>query len=138
MAKIGGDLVEIQWQNDEIGSGIWSPKASEDSTFNPGGIQTADDDSMVDGAGDGIYTMNNTRWSIQSLISWNFGVPAEDTLFQVSAISRSKVETTFTITHINGSVWVGKGKVVGAIEGNGNNGTIPIKLSGSKGLQKIV
>jgi len=136
--KIGGDIIEIQFQNSEIGSGVLLPKAGEDSTWNPGGPQTTDDDSSVDGGGDAIYVMNRVRWSLSAPIAWDFGTPSDNTLDKINALSRSKVETTFTITHINGSVYVGNGKIVGSIEGNGNNGTIPIKIAGSGNLKKIV
>ena len=74
---VGGDIIEITYNHPTLGSGVIFPKAAEDSTFNPGGFRSTDDNNMVDGAGNMIDQMNRSRWSFEGTIAWDMNV-AED------------------------------------------------------------
>jgi hypothetical protein len=135
MPAVGGDILEITYNHPTVGTGIWFPKAAEDSTFDPGGIRTTDDANMVDGSGKAIYQKNRVRWSFEGTISWDANVANE--LEQLQSLAADPVEADYTITSINGTVWKGKGKPVGDIQGNGNAATIAVKLSGGGPMKKI-
>jgi hypothetical protein len=70
----GGDIIEITFNHPSIGSGTLFPKAGEDSTYNTGGFRSADDDNMIDGAGNMIDKINRTRWSFEALLSWDANI----------------------------------------------------------------
>lgn len=131
----GGDIIEITWNNEIEGSGTFYCKSGEDSTFEPGGYRTEDDDTGVDGGGNPIYKMINKRWSFEAPIAWDMQVANE--LDVLAKLHASVVETDFTIASINGTIWGGKGKPVGDLPGNGGSSTIPLKLQGGKKLKKI-
>lgn len=136
MAAIGGDIIEIRYSHPTIGSGVWFPKAGEDSTFDPGGIRGDDDANGVAGNGKAIRKLNRVRWSFEGTIAWDANVANE--LDQAERLAADPVEAEFTISHINGTVWGGTGAPVGDIQGNGNAATFSIKLSGGDKLTKIV
>lgn len=135
MAAVGGDIIEITYNHPTLGSGTIYPKAAEDSTFDLGGIRTSDDANMVDGAGATIRQMNRVRWSYEGPVAWDMN-DRED-LDNITALAGDPVEADWTFSHINGSVWKGKGAPVGDLQGNGNQATFTLKVSGGGRLVKI-
>lgn len=133
---VGGDIIEITYNHPTLGSGTLFPKAAEDSTFDLGGFRSNDDANMVDGAGNAIDQMNRVRWSVESTIAWDMNTAL--TLEKLVALSSSPVPASWTFSHVNGSVYGGKGKPVGDLQGNGNAATFTLKLSGGGVLKKIV
>jgi hypothetical protein len=132
---VGGDIIEITYNHPTLGSGIWFPKAGEDSTFDPGGFRGADDANQVDGSGKKIRQLNRVGWFFEGTISWDANIANE--LDQAKALAGDPVEGDWTITSVNRTVWKGKGAPVGDIQGNGNSATISIKISGGGELKKI-
>lgn len=132
----GGDIIEITYSHPTIGSGVWFPKAGEDSTFDPGGFVSNDEENGIDGGGNMIDQMNRKRWSFEGTLSWDANIKNE--LITVKQLASSPVLADFTITSINGTVWSGKGKPVGDNKGNGNSATLPLKLAGGSDLKKII
>lgn len=130
----GGDIIEITFNHPTLGSGTLSPKAAEDSTYNLGGIRSADDNNMIDGRGEMIDQMTRARWSLEAVIGWDM---TTKNLEKVIAMAGSPVLATWTFTLINNVVYRGKGKPVGDIQGNANNATFPLKVSGGGKLEKI-
>ena len=134
MGIVAGDILEIQWSHPKLGSGVWSPKSNEDSTTNTGGFRTNDDKSSVTGNGKMITQINNTLWSVECTIAWDQNIANEVEV--VSKLAGDPEDTTFTITHINGTIWGGVGRPVGDVAGNMNTGVLPIKLAGGGKLEK--
>lgn len=133
---VGGDLIEITYNHPTLGSGVIFPKASEDSTFDLGGFRANDDANMIDGGGNMIDQLNRVRWSMESTIAWDMNSRTE--LEKLTALSASPVQADWTFSHINGTVYGGKGKPVGDMQGNGNAATFSLKISGGGVLKKIV
>ncbi len=133
---VGGDIIEITFNHPTIGSGVIYPKSNEDSTFDPGGYRSNDDSNMIDGAGNMIDQMNRVRWSVETTVAWDMNT-AKD-LNKISELASSPVQADWTFTHINGSVFGGKGKPVGDVSGNGNNATFTLKVSGGGPLTQLV
>jgi hypothetical protein len=134
MSVIAGDIIEITYNHPTIGSGVFFPKAAEDSTFDPGGFRGNDDANQIDGGGNMITQLNQVRWSFEGPISWDMNVSNE--LETLNKLSASPLNAEWTITHVNGTVWAGTGRPVGDIQGNGNTGMITLKLAGGKGMKK--
>lgn len=131
----GGDIIEITVNHPTIGSAVFFPKAGEDSTFDLGGYRSSDDANMVDGSGQMIDTMNNTRWSWEGTLAWDANT--REDLDKLNQLAGSPVQGDWTVSSINGTVWKGKGKPVGDLTGNGNGATLPLKISGGGKMKKI-
>jgi len=132
---VGGDIIEITYNHPDLGTGTFYPKADEDGTFDPGGFRSADEDTNVDGAGNMIDVLTAKRWSVETTISWDMSERnEEETLL---ALQSSPKQADYTFTHINGTVWGGKGKPVGDIAGATKDSTLPVKFAGGGKLKKI-
>lgn len=133
---VGGDIIEITYNHPTLGSGTVYPKAAEDSTFDLGGYRSADDANMVSGNGEMIDQLNQVRWSFEGTVAWDMNTRGD--LEKLTALNASPELSDWTFTHINGTVYGGKGKPVGDMQGNGNAATFTLKVSGGGGLKKIV
>lgn len=132
---IGGDIVEVTFNHPSVGTGTFSPKAGEDSTYDLGGLRSDDDANGITGAGEAIRKMNKARWSFEVVCASDMNT-AED-LEKITSLSNSPAEADWTITHTNGSVYKGKGFPVGDIQGNGNAATFTLKVAGGGEMKKI-
>lgn len=132
----GGDILELTYNHPTLGAGRFSPKANEDSTFDKGGFRRSDDASMIDGSGQPINQLNRVRWSAEMTVAIDNSenVDAAD---QLRALAASPVDADWTITHINGKIYAGKGAPVGDIQPNMNAGTLSIKIAGGGTLEVI-
>lgn len=133
---IGGDIREVTYNHPTLGTGVLYPKSNEDSTFDPGGMRSQDDDNMIAGNGEMIDQINQIRWSFESTVAWDGN--SRDESKQLKLLAASPVPADWTISHVNGTVWAGKGKPVGDIKPNGNTATMSIKLAGGGEMKKIV
>lgn len=125
----GGQIKEITCNNPEIGSITMYPKSSEDSTYDNGGVRTADDATSIDGSGAAIYSKNYMRPSFAVKIGWD--MQNRNELEYLSAETAVVSESVWTFTNINGVIYQLTGKQVGDLNGNGNTSTIDLKVSGS-------
>lgn len=135
MSFVGGDFEEIHGSHPEYGQMRFYPKANEAFNIVFGGIVSNDDENGTTSAGDMIDQMNNTRWSCEGPIAIDFRGSQEEIF--LNNISKSPELTTWTLTHISGAVWRGKGKPVGTRTYDTNAGTLPLKISGSRRLESI-
>jgi hypothetical protein len=138
MGVVGGDIREITCNHDDpaIGTRIFRVKQGADTSFDPGGLRTDDDKAGVDGGGRNVKKMTRGRWSVKTVITWDMnGVNELDALEKIAA---SILDADWTFEHVNGTVWAGKGTVVGEVEGNGQSAEIPIVFQGGGKLSKIV
>lgn len=135
MGTVSGIIKEITVNHATLGSHVFFPKASEDSTIDPGGYRSADDAGMIDGGLNMIDQMNPVRWSVECPVAWD-QVNRKDLDFAVKLAS-SPVEGEYTFTHISGTIYGGKGKPVGDLQGNGNTGVFTLKVSGGGVLKTI-
>jgi hypothetical protein len=135
MSVTGGDLIEITYNHPTLGSGVLYPKSGEDSTFDGGGFRNNDDSNGIDGGGRAIFQKNRVRWMVESTVSWEMAIANEAE--KIKQLAGDPVDATWTITHINGTVWQGKGQPVGDIQPNGSAATFTLKISGGGELEKI-
>jgi hypothetical protein len=133
---VGGDIIEITYNHPTLGSGVIYPKASEDSTYDLGGFRSNDEASGIDGGGNMIDQINRVRWSFEVAVSWDMNI--REDLDRLVELAGSPVQADWTFTHINGTVFGGTGKPVGDMQGNGNQATFALKVSGGGKLKKIV
>jgi len=132
----GGDILEITYNHPTIGSGRFSPKANEDATFDKGGFRSVDDASMIDGSGQSINQINRVRWSLEATVAWD-NAANPDAVDKLILLAASPVEADWTITHISGNIYAGKGRPVGDIQASSNAATIAMKISGGGQLETI-
>jgi hypothetical protein len=122
---IHGDILELSVAHSK-GNRTFFAKAAEGNTLNVGGVQTVDDTASVTTAGTPMFTMNRVAGSLQVLIENDMNVREDQIFLQGLAGETELGEWTFSM--INGSVWRGSGKPVGAIDADTNAGTIALKL----------
>ena len=132
---VGGDIFEISYKHPTLGSGTWFPKSGEDLTVDPGGVRSEDKDDGITGDGQMIDTMNRKRWSCEGMIAWD--TASADEAAQARKLASSPVHADWTFTHINGTIWAGKGKPVGDIKPSSKDATMKIKIAGGGLLEKI-
>ena len=130
----GGDILEITYNHPTVGSGRFFAKAKEDGTFKTGQPSSTDDDAGLDGGGNMIDTIQNSRWKFSVMVSWDMNDTNE--LEKVGLLAASPVQSDFTISSINGIVWGATGKPVGDYEGS-SNATFTLVLAGGGQLKKI-
>lgn len=135
MAYIGGDITEITWNHPILDSGRILVKASEDNTYDLGGVRGNDDANSVTGAGDNIRQLNNRGWRVNVTIANDMNVGLE--LEKINALAASPIEADWTISHINGSIYGGKGAPVGDLSLNTNKSTFALVLGGGGKLAKL-
>lgn len=132
---VGGDIVEITFNHPTLGSGVLFPKASEDNTYDLGGIRGNDDKNMVTSGGVNIRQLNNTGWRANATCAndMNVGLDIE----KINALAADPTEADWTLTHVNGSVYGGKGAPLGDVVNNVNKATFSLILGGGGKLTKI-
>jgi hypothetical protein len=130
MSSLAGDILELGYSNDEVGSGVFYPKSGEDSTMNAGGFNSADDSSNVDGAGQPIRVMNRVLTTLTAVIAND--TQNRNDFENARALKESTADTTWTVTHISGTVYEVTGYIAGDLEENKNAGTFELTIVGTK------
>lgn len=132
---VGGDIIEITCSHPEAGDFRFSPKANESFTFDTGGIRNDDDSGNITGSGEQILKKNRKLWSLEGPVAIDFKSDYEgDSLRKLHESSEPGI---WTITHITGVIWKGKGHPVGDISIDTNTAQATMKVAGSGYLEKI-
>jgi hypothetical protein len=136
MAYTGGDILEVTCLHPTEGLVRLDPKGSEDTEMDFGGYINSDSDDSVTGSGINIIQKNRKRWSVAvPPVGWD---KDPDTLEVLQSISDSGLESEWTITVIDGTVFKGKGTISGDLKGNKNTGLVnSFKISGGGKLERI-
>ena len=132
----GGDIIEVTYNHDTVGSGTIYCKSNEDATVELGGYRSSDDEDMITGNGEFMDQINYKRPSIE-LPPINWHMTSSDEQQKLSDMAGSAVLGKWTVNHINGTIWGGTGKPVGNIPGNTNQGTLTLKLAFTGKLKKL-
>lgn len=135
MAYLGGDTLSITIQNPKLGSVVFEAKAAEDTNYDLGGTRVLDEESSVTGSGTNIAAMTRKRWKVPVVIAADMITDLD--IEKANKIAADTSENTITISNLNGSVYRGKGRIVGDIVLNTAKATCPITLSGGGKLEKI-
>lgn len=133
---VGGDIIEVTYNHETLGSGTFFPKAAEDSTYDLGGFRANDDANMIDGGGNMIDQLNRVRPFFEVVLSWDRNIKQE--LEKLSSLAASPILADWDITHIDGSVYRLRGKPVGDVQGNANAATTTLKVAGGGTMKKII
>lgn len=131
---VGGDILEVTVNHPTLGTKTFSPKAGEDSTFDLGGFRTNDDANGITAKGDLISQLSRVRGSFECVVTndMNSGLELEF----ITSLTGDPTDADWTISHINGSVYKGKGRPVGDIQAAGMATTFTLKVACSA-LKKI-
>lgn len=132
---IGGDILEIVCKHPSLGEFRFQPKSNESINVDPGGNRSVDDENLVTGAGSMIDQINKVRWSVEGPVAVD--PISGNEMTNLPKLAGSPVLSTWTITHISGTIWKGLGKVVGSLVIDLNTAQLPLKLSGSGILEPI-
>jgi hypothetical protein len=122
---VGGDIKEVNYQNDEVGSGLFKPKAGETNTLNIGGYRN-EDDGAITTDGELIVKKNLKPGNFQIGIANDMNVRKD--VETMKALAASTKDTTWTITHVNGKIYRGVGIITSDIETDMDKATVPLKV----------
>jgi hypothetical protein len=133
---IGSDFLQIGLKHTTLGSLTLYPKSGENGQIETGGLTTESDAKGITGSGEAIYKQTIGRWVVETPpIAWKRqGI---DTLALVKGMSTSFEEVDCTFELVDGTIWIGKGKIVGEIKGATFDATIPMKFEGGGELTKL-
>lgn len=132
---VGGDIIELVCSHSTLGDFRFSPKANESFNLDPGGIRNDDDSSNITGAGSQIVKKNRVLWSLEGPIAVDFQEDYE--IDSLNKLMESSEPGVWTISHITGVIWKGKGVPVGDLVPDTNSAQVTLKVAGSGKLEKI-
>jgi hypothetical protein len=135
MAFIGGDLISISYKHPTLGSGTWYPKSAEDGNVDNGGYNSTDEANGITGAGQMITTINRKRWMVEVTVGWDMA--NTDEVAKAGLLAGSPVDADWIFEHINGTVWGGKGRPVGDLQGSTDKATTKMKIAGGGELKQL-
>lgn len=135
MGAIGGDIKEITFTHPTIGSGSFFPQSNQNNTIKLGGVQSVDDENLIDGSGEIVETKIRTRGFVEVVVSNDMNT--REDLVKAQALQASNVQADYQIAMQNDTVWSCKGAIVGSLEGDTNTTMFTLKIAYSK-IEKII
>ena len=136
MAFVGGDILEITYTHPEVGAGTIYCKSNESGVIDIGGFRSNDDANQITGGGDMIDQMNRIRGRFESPpIAWD--MTGQDELDKLRKMAASPLKGNWTISHISGKIWGGRGKPVGDLTGDTNTALITLILAFENEIKSI-
>lgn len=132
---IGGDILELVCKHPQLGEFRFEVKANETFNVDPGGYRSNDDSNAISGGGTMIDQINRVRPSMEGPVTVDpiSGNEQEN----LPLLAASPVPGVWTLTHISGTVWKMTGKPVGDLVADTNTAQIPLKVAGSKTIEKL-
>jgi len=137
MAVSGGDLVEINGIDPNLGQLRIFMKAGEDATIDMGGRKTSDSDTNIDTSATFINTMQVKPWKITCTGVYDPIKTTRQELEKGQAFTNTVNEQDWVITWINGVRYAGTGKIVGDFAASFKDNTISITMMGGGILVQI-
>ncbi len=126
-----GDITEIKFIHEEVGSKIFSVKSGESANQDLGGYSN---DYSMNGNGTGHAIKTAKRWAIDSI---QVDITFDGALEFLQDIANNVVESIIEVSAIDGSVYKGKGTIIGDIKEDTLNGYVTIEVGGAGKLEKI-
>lgn len=133
MNFLGGDITEVVCKHPSLGDFRFQTKSNESYTMDKGGYRNNDDSNQITGGGQAIYQKNRVRWSFEGPILEDLTNNEKS----LEELAESSEEGTWIFTHINGSIWQGKGTVVGDLQTDTNNVQKAMKIAGGGKLEPV-
>jgi len=132
---IGGDIIEAVCNHPTLGDFRFAAKSNESFTLDPGGIRTNDDANSVTGNGEMIQQKNRVLWSMEGPVAVD--LLSGNEIDNLPKLTESSELGTWTLTHISGTIFKGKGIPVGDLQIDTNTAQMTLKVSGGGKLEKI-
>lgn len=124
---VHGDIRELTYNHPTIGSGIFHPKSGEGNTMDPGGIRSNDDAQQITTTGQMIDQMSFVRGHMEIMVENDTDIRQDAN--KAIELAADPVPATWTVTMMNGAVYVGTGKPVGDIQPDLLAGTFTMKIA---------
>jgi hypothetical protein len=133
--NVGGDVIEITYNNPNVGSGVFFAVSSADSEIDLGGFRNNESKEGITGSGDAIWQMTNRRWSFSVDVANDMNTRQD--LENLVALAEDLDETQITIQWINGITYGGSGKPVGDYKLNAKSSVFKLNWEGSGKLAQV-
>lgn len=130
-----GDITEINFNHDLIGSGTFFAVANQGNTYDEGGFRSSDDANMIASDGQMIDQINRQRGMFEVVIENDQNIRNDAAVLK--QLAASPVLATWTFSIVNGAVYKGTGKPVGDIQPDINNGQLTLKVAGGEFVKII-
>lgn len=131
----GGDITELTFNHETLGTGVLFIKSDEDGELDFGGYRSSDEEKSLDTGSNMIDVMTLSRWAASCVVASDLTNP--DHMAKLVLLASNPLLATWTITHISGAVYRGKGKPVGDLKQATKAGTIQLKISGGSQLKQV-
>ena len=132
MTKGSGDITEIKVIHKTVGSKVFFVKAGEAVTFDLGGYSS---ERMVTGNAGGHKSLAAKPWEVGNAVLET--IPGDDGVEFLQDIQNDPEDATIEVSHINGSVYKGKGSIEGDLKEDVKEGFTTVTFTGSGKLEKI-
>ena len=135
---LGVEILTISISNANAGDVTLFPMAKESAKIDLGGLVTEDKKEGITASGEGVWSLSRKRAEVECPpIAWSRSGGA-DVLESVFKIANDFNESSFTFTATDGTVYAGKGRIVGDVTLDTLQANFPLKIqfSGQR-LSKI-
>lgn len=132
---IGGDVTEAVCSHPELGEFRFYPKAKESFKLDRGGLRSADEANGVTSSGEMIDNISRVRWSLEGSVAVD--LLADTEMDALDKLASHPLPGVWTLSHISGAIYKGKGKPVGDLSADTDTALITLKVSGGGKLEKI-
>lgn len=132
MSKGSGDITEIKIIHKTVGSRVFYAKGGEAATFDLGGYSS---ERAVTGNGGGHKVLSAKPWEGGNAVLET--VPGDGGIEFLQDIANDPEDATLELSHINGTVYKGKGSIEGDLKQDVKEGFTTVTFTGSGKLEKI-
>jgi hypothetical protein len=124
--NVGGDIIEITYNNPNVGSGVFFAVSNKDAELDLGGFRTNESKEGITGNGQLIRTIMNGRGKFTCDIAVDMN--SRQDMENIAALAADLDETSWTISWINGITYGGSGFPVGQYQQNTKEATVKLTV----------
>jgi hypothetical protein len=135
MSIVGGSILELRYDNPDVGVGEFFGVDTETGTYILGGLVNKTD-PQIDGGFNLIVEKMIAPGSIEMTVSNDMSASAPS-FERAFALASSLNDTTWTFANSNGSIYKGVGVIVDTPTLDGNKSSFTLKIVSGKGFTQI-
>lgn len=121
-----GDVLSLSENNPTLGSFVYKVLRTQDNTLDLGGDRVNDDVNMKTGGDEMVWQINGKGGQLTVTVIDDM---TKKTAERINSVCGALTDSTWTMSHKNGFVYTGEGRIVGDIVPNINTGALTIKIN---------
>ena len=127
-----GDLLTVKFNHPTVGAREYNVKAGENADQDLGGFSS---ELIINGLGNGHKSLSRKPWGVESVM---LGIESKGDQEFLQSLADSPDLGVITWSHINGSVYKGKGTVTGDLKHGLKDGYANVTLQGVAKAEQII